>query len=261
MRTIIIGDIHGCYHHFISLLKKINYKKKKDRLILMGDLMDRGPWSHEMLMLAVRWRRESPDRFFMIRGNHEQMIVEQDKSLERQLIWRCVGKGTTIRSFRHHRDRMENYIPWILKHMPISLVDPDFQCVHASIENEDVNKNSLDLLVKDHSWSKKNLYQGKLTIIGHTPLDEPTYYDGSGNPGIYLDYHQWKPLPKTGAICIDTGCVYGNKLTAMIIEDGKYCLEMVPGTCYFDGSSENYIKYVKKVCHLPETIQAFCDKI
>ena len=252
MRTILVGDIHGCCHHFIKLLKKVHYNKNRDRLILMGDLMDRGPWSHEMLMLAVRWKRENPNRFFMIRGNHEQMIVEQDKSLERQLIWRCVGKGASLRSFRRHKDKMENYIPWILKNMPLAFEDSRFQCVHASIAEDKI---------KYHSWSKKNLYQGKLTIIGHTPLDEPTYYDGSGCQGLFLEYHQWQPLPEKGAICIDTGCVYGNKLTAMIIEDGNFCLEMVPGTCYFDGSSENYIKYVKKFCHFPQTIRNFYDKI
>lgn len=253
MRTIIVGDIHGCYKEFITLLKKVNYKKRKDRLILLGDLMDRGPSSYEMLHLAIRWKKENGERFFLVRGNHEQMILEQPKDLETRLIWRAVGKTATILSFAKHKDRMENYIPWIENNMPVYHIDEHFRCVHAGIQYEDFEQNSLELLVKDHSWSKKNLYGGKLTIIGHTPLEEPTYYDGSGEAGAHLPYHEWNSLPKKGAICIDTGCVYGRKLTAMIIEDERYFLECVPSGPYTTGKSEKYIKVIKKVCGLKES--------
>ena len=94
MRTIIVGDIHGCYRQFITLLRKVNYKKNKDKLILLGDLMDRGPSSYEMLQWAIKWKEENKDHFFMIRGNHEQMIVEQSKELERRLIWREIGRAS-----------------------------------------------------------------------------------------------------------------------------------------------------------------------
>ena len=107
MRTIIIGDIHGCYKEFITLLRKIKYKKNQDRLILLGDLMDRGPFSYEMLHWAIKWKKENSERFFLIRGNHEQMILEQSKELETRLIWRAVGKTATIRSFAKNKDRIE----------------------------------------------------------------------------------------------------------------------------------------------------------
>lgn len=255
MRTIIVGDIHGCYRQFITLLRKVHYKKNKDKLILLGDLMDRGPSSYEMLQWAIKWKKENTDHFFMIRGNHEQMIAEQSKELERRLIWRAVGKTATIRSFARHKEHMEDYIPWILEHMPIYHIEDNFQCVHAAIQEEDFEKNSLDLLVKDHSWSKKNCYSGKLTIIGHTPLEAPTYYDGSQSPGILLPYHEWKKLPEKGALCLDTGCVYGRKLTAMVIEEDRYFLEYVPGVMYTDGSSEKYIKYIKKFCAVSKKMQ------
>ncbi len=251
MRTIIIGDIHGCYKEFLSLLKKVGYKRKKDRLILLGDLMDRGPCSYEVLQWAIRWKKNNPDTFFLIRGNHEQMLVEQAGELDTRLIWRVVGKTQTIRSFRKHKDRMELYIPWILKNMPIYHKEEDFQCVHAAIAEEDFECNDQDLLVKDHSWSKKNLYGGKITIIGHTPLEGPTYYDGSGNPGQRLSYGSWEKLPSKGAICIDTGCVFGGPLTAMIIEDGKYFLDYYDGKPYAKNNAHFYVGIIRKVCSWP----------
>lgn len=257
MRTIIIGDIHGCYEEFMELLKKVHYKRKKDHLILLGDLMDRGPSSYEVLRWAIRWQDKNPDLFHMIRGNHEQMLVEQARELDTRLIWRVVGKPATLRSFRKHKDRMENYIPWILEHMPIYWEEDTFRCVHAGIEHEEFEKNSLGLLVKDHSWSKKNLYAGKLAIIGHTPLEAPTYYDGSGEAGQLLTYGECRDLPATGALCIDTGCVFGNKLTAMIIEDGKYCLEYVDSDTKVVNRAHFYVGIIRKVCALP-IIRRFC---
>ncbi len=251
MRTIIIGDIHGCYNEFLSLLKKVGYKKNKDQLILLGDLMDRGPYSYEVLQWVIRWKKQNPDSFFLVRGNHEQMIVEQAGEIDTRLIWRVVGKTQTIRSFRRHKDRMERYIPWIINKMPIYHVEDTFRCVHAAIAEEDFERNELDLLVKDHSWSKKNLYKGKITIIGHTPLEAPTYYDGSGGPGKHLAYNTWEGLPANGAICIDTGCVFGGGLTAMIIEDGKYYLERQDSELYARNNAHFYVGIIRKICSLP----------
>lgn len=258
MRTIIVGDIHGCYLEFISLLKKVKYQGGRDRLILLGDLMDRGPRSYEMLQWAIHWKEKHPDTFHMIRGNHEQMLVEQSGALDTRLIWRVVGKGASLRSFRRHRDKMTRYIPWILANMPIYHIDDGFQCVHASIEHENPEENSLGLLVKDHSQSKKNLYGGKITIIGHTPLAEPTYYDGSGGPGTYLPYDIRQPLPEHGTICIDTGCVFGGRLTAMILEDGMFELESVDSSVRVVNKAHLYVGYIRRFCSLP-LVRKFCS--
>lgn len=252
MRTIIIGDIHGCFREYKTLLKKVHYNKNKDRLILLGDLMDRGPRSYEMLQWAIRWKEENPDNFYMVRGNHEQMIVEQAKDIDTRMIWRVVGKGATLRSFAKYKDHMESYIPWITENMPLYFEEEGLRCVHAAVREESFEDNDLDTLVKDHSESKKNLYDGKLTIIGHTPLQDPTYYDGSGEEGIALPYGEWRALPERGTICIDTGCVFGGKLTAMIVEHGGYSLEYTDSLAKYSGTNAHlYVKMIRKFCALP----------
>ena len=251
MRTIIIGDIHGCYHEFKALLKKVKYNSKKDRLVLLGDLMDRGPLSYEMLKWAIAWKKKHPDSFILIRGNHDQYIVEQSRDLDMMLIWMAVGKGATMRSFARHKDRMKRYGQWIKDNMQIAYKDRDFQCVHAAIEHENIEDNDLYRLVKDHFYAKENLYQGKLTIIGHIALTEPTYFDGSGQAGIPLAYRQWSPLKETGVICIDTGCVFGRKLTAMLIEDDKYYLDYIDSRVCVKNRIHIYMKWIKRLCSLP----------
>lgn len=259
MRTIIVGDIHGCYKEFITLLKKVHYKKKKDRLILLGDLMDRGPLSYEMFQWAMRWKKENPDSFYLVRGNHEQMIVEQAKELDTRLIWRVVGKTATLRSFARHKVRLESTIPWIVDHMPLYYEKDGIRCVHASLIEEEFDQNAVEVLVKDHSQSKKNLYGGKFTIIGHTPLELPVYYNGSGEAGEQLCYGEWKPLPDQGTICIDTGCVFGNGLTCMIVEDGKYLLEHVKSEKqYMENNAHFYVSIIRKFCALP-IVRNFCS--
>ncbi len=258
MRTIIIGDIHGCYHEFRQLIKKVSYQPGTDRLILLGDLMDRGPWSWEMLHWAIRWKEKYPDSFFLIRGNHEQMIVEQSSALDTRLIWRVVGKGATIASFKKHRDRMELYIPWILENMPLWYSKDGIRCVHAAIEHESFEENDPELMVKDHHYSKKNLYGGKLTIIGHTPLPEPTHYDGSGGEGRTLSYQEDRHLPDAGTICIDTGCVFGGRLTAMIIEGGSYRLDYVDSGVRIENKAPKYVGPIRKLCGLP-VLRRFCS--
>lgn len=48
-RTIIIGDVHGCFDELQELLKKVNWEREKDRLVFVGDLVNKGPKSLEVI--------------------------------------------------------------------------------------------------------------------------------------------------------------------------------------------------------------------
>lgn len=69
-RDFIMGDLHGCYELFSGALKYIGFKPEQDRLISVGDIIDRGPDSEKCLeLLELPW-------FYMVRGNHEQMMID-----------------------------------------------------------------------------------------------------------------------------------------------------------------------------------------
>lgn len=69
-RDFIIGDIHGCYNAVRGLLNHVNFRPSTDRLFCVGDLVDRGPQSEEVLgLLNQSW-------FYSCRGNHEQMLID-----------------------------------------------------------------------------------------------------------------------------------------------------------------------------------------
>ena len=66
MVTYVMSDLHGCFDEFQSLLEKIGFTDE-DRLILAGDLIERGPKNYEML----RWLEQKPDNVYPVLGNHE----------------------------------------------------------------------------------------------------------------------------------------------------------------------------------------------
>ncbi|MEE9302489.1 MAG: metallophosphoesterase [Thiotrichaceae bacterium] len=69
-RDFIVGDIHGMFHVFDRLLEKVKFNPELDRVISVGDLIDRGPDSHRVLeYIDHPW-------FFSIMGNHEQMCLD-----------------------------------------------------------------------------------------------------------------------------------------------------------------------------------------
>ena len=67
MATYAIGDIHGCFNTLQRLLRKVGYDPGQDRLWLVGDLVNRGPRSLEVL----RWAAGQGDRIIAVLGNHD----------------------------------------------------------------------------------------------------------------------------------------------------------------------------------------------
>lgn len=227
MRNIIIGDIHGCSQAFHALLKKIKLVGD-DRLILLGDLFDRGPDSFEVFRTVRQLAGTMEEDFVLLRGNHEDYLLNPKLTLMQRFVWERVGRGTTVASFKAHGDRMENAIPWLDQRCQMYYEGDGFQCVHAGLLVDPIEANDPQTMIHDHNVVKKNRYAGPLTITGHIALQEPTYFAGDEKTTETLAYGETLPLPETGVICIDTGCGKGGRLTAMIIKDREYHLESVP---------------------------------
>ena len=226
MRNIIIGDIHGCSQAFHALLKKVKLVGD-DRLILLGDLFDRGPDSFEVFRTVRQLAGTMEEDFVLLRGNHEDYLLNPKLTLMQRFVWERVGRGTTVASFKAHGDRMENAIPWLDQRCQMYYQGEGFQCVHAGILVDPIEANDPQTMIHDHNVVKKNRYAGPLTITGHIALQEPTYFAGDEKTTETLAYGETLPLPETGVICIDTGCGKGGRLTAMIIENDQYRLESV----------------------------------
>lgn len=224
MRTIIIGDIHGCSGALRLLLAKIMPDGKTDRLIFLGDLFDRGPDSWGVLQIVRELAGKFGDRFVLLRGNHEDYLLTPKLSLSMRYVWERVGRGATVKSFKAHGEKMESSAAWIGEHVVPYFRGEGFQCVHAGLKIDPIEMNDFYTMIHDHGVAMENRYAGPLTIVGHIALEKPTWFPGPEQPVKQIPEETLQELPQRGVICIDTGCGKGGRLTGMVIENGKYCL-------------------------------------
>ena len=224
MRTIIIGDIHGCSGALRLLLAKIMPDGKTDRLIFLGDLFDRGPDSWGVLQIVRELAGKFGDRFVLLRGNHEDYLLTPKLSLSMRYVWERVGRGATVKSFKAHGEKMESSAAWIWEHVVPYFRGEGFQCVHAGLKVDPIEMNDFYTMIHDHGAAIENRYAGPLTIVGHIALEKPTWFPGPEQPVKQIPEETLQELPQRGVICIDTGCGKGGRLTGMVIEDGKFIL-------------------------------------
>ncbi|MBQ6595410.1 MAG: serine/threonine protein phosphatase [Clostridia bacterium] len=228
MRSVIIGDIHGCSGALDALIRKIGPDEAMDRLILLGDLFDRGPASWEVFRSVRDLEARFGDRFVLLRGNHEDYLLQKKLPFFLRLTWERVGRQATVNSFREHDEKMESAIPWMEAHCRLFFKGEDFQCVHAGLMIDPIEANDTFTLMHDHDIVRKNVYKGPLTVTGHIALREPAWFTGDGKTVRKLAWGERYRLPDRGTMCIDTGCGKGGRLTGMIVEEGIFRLESVP---------------------------------
>ena len=230
MKTFIIGDIHGCSRDFSALTALLNPDPEKDRLILLGDLFDRGQDSWSVFQ-AVRAMAEAfGGRFTLLRGNHEDYLLSEELSFWQKRMWDRVGRQATVRSFRSHGERMEDTVPWLKENCRLYYQDEHIRCVHAGVKVDPLELNDVWTLVHDHCAVPENRYAGPLTVTGHIGLEWPAWFAGDGETVELLPYGEDRPLPEQGVICIDTGCGKGGPLTAMVVTGNQYRLERAMNT-------------------------------
>ena len=113
MATYAIGDIQGCYHAFTALLKRLNFNKDLDNLWLVGDIINRGTGSLEML----RWCYANQKNCKLVLGNHDLHSLAVAHRLKRE------HKSDTLQALLHAPDG-HALLTW-LRNQPLMLIAND----------------------------------------------------------------------------------------------------------------------------------------
>ncbi|HKR11913.1 MAG TPA: metallophosphoesterase [Pyrinomonadaceae bacterium] len=200
-RTIVVGDIHGCFDELKDLLDKVGLGPD-DRVVSVGDLITKGPKSREVLELFM-----TDARFTTVMGNH-------DLALRRKWYGEDVdlkpSQRETHRELKGEKDAYASY----LNRLPFMIDLDTHLVVHAGLRPN----------VELHSQTTSDLTRLR-TLGADRESDEgtPWYHVYYGEKTVLFG-HWPAPEPRRGkkAIGLDTGCVYGYNLTAYIIETDEF---------------------------------------
>jgi serine/threonine protein phosphatase 1 len=96
MRTIAIGDIHGCRTALETLIGAID-PRESDQFVFLGDYINRGPDSRGVIEFLIDFATRC--RCVFLRGNHEVMTLDACAERTKASSWSVVGGGDALRSY------------------------------------------------------------------------------------------------------------------------------------------------------------------
>ncbi len=256
-RYFVIGDVHGCTEQTRALLKLLESRCEpegpKREFLFVGDLVDRGPDAKGAVDLVIRGTQERI--FRCILGNHDEMFLQNlllfrpdlvagaGVDLERQepLVasyrfakdfildhWLSQGGDATIRSYRGVPEDPETWeIPaehiHFIANLPLAIRVDDLVITHAWADAEAAEAA---LKHQEDPWSIPP--DTREVILWNR--DQPS----KPVPGLHISGHTARtaPLVRNGAIGIDTGCCFGNRLTAYDYREDRFihvsCEDITP---------------------------------
>lgn len=265
MATWVIGDIHGCWLTLERLLERIDWRSDRDELWLVGDLVNRGPASLDVL----RWAYENRAFLKIVLGNHDLHLLSVAAGV------RGPKKDDTLDAVLEAPDRDE-LLEWLRTRPLIHHFGP-FVMVHAGLLPEwNIERTCAlaDAAADRLSGPASRLFLRALfnrrahgTAAGHSddtqlaaavaamtrirmvdaggraqlgfngaPRDAPRnwspWFASSAvrRQGYALVFGHWAMLGfhrEHDVACVDSGCVYGGSLTALRLRDGKVVREPV----------------------------------
>lgn len=201
---IVIGDVHGCYKTLMALCEKLPH----NRLVFVGDLIDRGKDSKKVVDFVIK------NNHYCVMGNHEDMFTEPSL----QPLWLSNGGLQTLKSYGDGSGDFvydfEIHKEWMEK-LPLIIEYKNFIISHSAVFGSwDIDHESNEF-IQDALWNRNfkddnKLPLGKINIFGHTAVEdivEEDYFmmiDG----GCYYKSNNYSKYGKLFAFDMDTYLTY-----------------------------------------------------
>lgn len=232
-RLLAIGDIHGCHSALVQLIELIQ-PTGDDRVVFLGDYVDRGPHSREVLDYLLDFRQHHPSAIFL-RGNHDQLM------LDALAEWGHLPGWSRLRDisprFRQQASGSDGAI-W-LQNGGMQALDSygiTLQSDLAQIDMTPLPHDHLEFLMATGWWHRQEQYLFvHAAAESETMLEEQDPYTflwermpapGGGREAIQIVGHSptadGLPLWEAGRIRIDTGACFGRALTCLEVRGGTY---------------------------------------
>ena len=212
----IIGDVHGCYDELAMLLGKLGYTVDAEvgmihpdgrKAVFLGDLCDRGPKNIEVLRLVMKMVKSG--NALAVPGNHDVKLV---KYLIGKKVQITHGLDRTIADLEKEdeafRTEVKEFLDGLVSHYVLD--DGKLVVCHAGLKEEYIGRGSM----KVRDFCLYGEVTGEIDEYGlPVRLNWASDYRGKATV-VYGHIPQLEVQAMNGTYCIDTGCVFGGKLTA-----------------------------------------------
>jgi predicted phosphodiesterase len=215
-RLIAIGDIHGCHQEFADLLDKLQLERT-DRLVLLGDLINRGPDSCKVIDLAREHGAVS------LLGNHELRLLKYRRTRDKKYL-----KEHDLDTFERLRPQDWSYLEGML----LTFEEPELNTVlvHGGfLPGIPWSKQPAEVITRIQVVTDK----GQPAKRSEEP-DAPTWADLWMGPPFVIYGHTPRPeiYKLKWSVGIDTGCVMGGLLTACVLPEKRF-FQVKARTAYY----------------------------
>ncbi|RJF72680.1 protein phosphatase [Deinococcus cavernae] len=213
MRYDIIGDVHGCFDELAELLRRLGHRvdgKRLDTLpgrqvVFVGDLVDRGPKTPEVLELIMDAAARGAAQ--VVRGNHDDRLALYLRG------WPIRSAGSidsSLRQLAHRSVEFQQQVMDFLGSLPprLLLADGELLVTHAG-----------DILTDDEAARAEfNVNSARTGVVDEFGVKELVDWVSEYAGEHFVVYgHETvlEPLHRARTLNLDTGCVYGGRLTAL----------------------------------------------
>jgi hypothetical protein len=205
-RIIAIGDIHGCHQEFAELLERLA-PTKDDQLVLVGDLVNRGPDSLKVIDLA------KANRAISLLGNHELRLLNYRKTMDTAFL-----KETDVDTFEKFRPEDWAY----LEAMPLTYYVEELNTVFVHggfLPNEPWQKQPASVVTRIQVVDREGKPRKRAESEG-----SPAWADLWNGPPFVVYGHTPRPeiYKLKWSVGIDTACVMGGYLTAYVLPEKRF---------------------------------------
>lgn len=231
MRTLVIGDVHGCIEELHELLKKVHYTYE-DELVFAGDLMDRGPDPVGTVRLVRQLQIANP-KVVCVQGNHEEKHIRWARHEKRRMetLKKNPMSPFDEKKLREHAQLTEDDIKWMAELPTIHKITDDWIVVHGGLE---ADRSAFDQLAKVRIRCRYVNPATGLMASADDPYDAPQnavhWAEAWPGPENVIYGHFCERLGEVmirgkatefgqfACYGIESGCCFGGSLTAMILE-------------------------------------------
>jgi len=207
MRTLAIGDIHGCCAALETLFDAAQVTPD-DFLVFLGDYIDRGPESKAVVSLLIKCSQEQ--NAITLRGNHEVMILSAREDPLQAKLWSSYGGDEALRSYgAGYSEVWQDFIPdehWKFYEQTRPWFETETHIfVHATVLPDLDMRDQPDYVLYWERFNESLRHRsGKIVVCGHTPQ------------------HSGWPTRGACSVCIDTGVNSGKWLTCLDVDSGSF---------------------------------------